>query len=375
MTMTQYGILILSLLISHPSWARIKLVALPEREATVVRLDNPAATLLEEERGLNLQQGINKVDFSWKEVKIDPDSIRLVLLEQPQPVDLLSVSYPPNEQALVWEISSSQAQQVRARISYLLNNIDRLVTYRAVVRQDESKLDLTSFLVLRNFSGEILPTTQFQLDYGESFESAVLDGETKRMQFFQAMNVPIEKHFTFDAKKLPWDPKQAANNVGIPVHYQLDNSSQNGLGKHALWDGKTRLYSEDGHGSSIFLGEDNAPFTPIGQALKLTIGESRDIVVTQRKINEQRINERRNHDKTEIILYDTEETMRIEIENFKDKPAQVTLKESMPEEWDMHEHSHPYQREHSQEITFNIQVPEKNKTIVTYSYYRRNVRP
>ena len=29
--------------------ARIKLVALPERGATVIRLDNPAATLIEEE--------------------------------------------------------------------------------------------------------------------------------------------------------------------------------------------------------------------------------------------------------------------------------------------------------------------------------------
>ena len=375
MTMTRYGILILTLCMALPTWARIKLVTLPEREATVVRLDHPSATLLEEERILNLQQGINKIDFSWKEVQIDSDSIRLTFLEQPQAVALLSVSYPPHEQALVWEISSPQAQQVRARISYLLNNIDRLVTYQAIVRQDESHLDLTSFLVLRNFSGEILPTTRFQLDYGESFESAVLDGETKRMQFFQTLNVPIEKRFTFDAEKLPWDPKQVGNNVGIPVHYQLENIPKNGLGNHALWEGKTRLYSEDGHGSTIFLGEDNALFTPVGQTLKLTIGDSRDIVVTQRKINEQRINERRNSDKTEIILYDTDETMQIDIENFKDQPAHVTIKEPMPEEWEMHEHSHPYQREHSQEITFDILVSEKKKTIVTYSYYHRNRRP
>ena len=55
--------------------ARIKLVALPERAATVIRLDNPNATLIEEERVLTLQAGINKVDFSWKAVSIDADSI------------------------------------------------------------------------------------------------------------------------------------------------------------------------------------------------------------------------------------------------------------------------------------------------------------
>ena len=57
------------------SQARIKLVALPERAATVIRLDNPQATLIEEERVLTLQQGLNKVDFSWKGVSIDSDSI------------------------------------------------------------------------------------------------------------------------------------------------------------------------------------------------------------------------------------------------------------------------------------------------------------
>jgi len=51
--------------------ARIKLVALPERAASVVRLDNPQATLIEEERVLTLQEGLNKVDFSWKGVSID----------------------------------------------------------------------------------------------------------------------------------------------------------------------------------------------------------------------------------------------------------------------------------------------------------------
>ena len=76
---------------------RIKLVALPERAATEIRLDNPMATLIEEERVLTLQQGLNQVDFSWKGVSIDEDSIRLKALDHPDKVTLLSVSYPPGE--------------------------------------------------------------------------------------------------------------------------------------------------------------------------------------------------------------------------------------------------------------------------------------
>jgi hypothetical protein len=378
-TSLTWAVISLLLLFSEITWARIKLVALPEREATVVRLDNPSATLLEEERVLTLQQGINKVDFSWKGVQIQPDSIRITVLELNNTVTVLNVSYPPNEQALVWEIASSVAQQVLVRISYLLNRIDRLVTYKAMVRRNESNLDLTSFLVLRNFSGENLPASRFQLDYGEVFENAILSGETKRMQFFKAYKLPLKKRFTFDASQLPWEPKQVGDNVGIPVHYELENTTENGLGKYALWNGKARLFSEYGHGNTIgntvFLGEDTADFTPIGQALKLTIGKSRDIVVTQHKTSEKRLNERRNYKKTQSVLYDTEETMRVEIESFKEQVAFVTLKEPMPQEWEMKETSHSYKKENNQEIIFDISLSAKEKMVLIYTYYRRNVRP
>ena len=89
------GTIVAALMMTTAAQARIKLVALPERAATVIRLDNPAATLIEEERVLTLQKGLNKVDFSWKSVSIDADSIRLTVLDHPDKVNLLNVSYPP----------------------------------------------------------------------------------------------------------------------------------------------------------------------------------------------------------------------------------------------------------------------------------------
>ncbi|MGE5294556.1 MAG: hypothetical protein ACM3VT_06990, partial [Solirubrobacterales bacterium] len=147
------GVLVL-LCIAAGAQARIKLVALPERAATVIRLDNPNATLIEEERVLTLQKGLNKVDFSWKGVQIDEDSIRLEPIDHPADVTLLSISYPPGEAALVWEINSTGDFAETVRISYLLSNIDRLITYKAVANKAETFVDLKSYLVLRNFSGE-----------------------------------------------------------------------------------------------------------------------------------------------------------------------------------------------------------------------------
>src|SRR3954467_13752648 len=107
--------------------ARVKLVALPERARVVVSLNNPDATLVEEERVLTLQKGVNKVDFSWRGVNIDPSSIQVRMLSHPENVLMLNTSYPPNENALIWEISSPAAQEEKVRISYLLSGLNREV--------------------------------------------------------------------------------------------------------------------------------------------------------------------------------------------------------------------------------------------------------
>src|SRR5213079_3533878 len=81
--------------------ARVKLVALPERARVVVSLNNPEATLVEEERLITLQKGVNKVDFSWRSVNIDGTSIQVRALSHHADVKVLNTSYPPNENALI----------------------------------------------------------------------------------------------------------------------------------------------------------------------------------------------------------------------------------------------------------------------------------
>ena len=372
--------IVLLLVCSAISQARIKLVALPERAATVIRLDNPLATLIEEERVLTLQNGLNKVDFSWKGVSIDADSIRLRTLDHPKKVTLLNVSYPPNEAALVWEISSDSDYAETVRISYLLRNIDRLITYKAIADKAETMVDLKSFLVLRNFSGEDFDRAQVLLDYGEAFERGIKHEETKRMLFLKANKVPITKMWTFDAAKLPWDPEKLENrNVGIPVRYRIVNEAKSGLGKFALWGGKARLFQDDGHDSTIFLGEDVTGLVPVGEKMELYIGDSRDIVVTQRKMKDSRINLRKNN-KDRVVLYDTDEIITAKIENFKEGPAVLTMIQHISGQWDMEKCNMKYKRKDASTLEFEIKLPARTEEgpavkQLEMHYHRRNVRP
>ena len=367
------------------AWGRIKLVALPERAATVIRLDNPQATLIEEERVLTLQQGLNRVDFSWQGVSIDVDSIRLAVLDHPGEVTLLNVSYPPQEAALVWEISSAQAWEERVRISYLLGNIDRLVAYKAIADKAEKVVDLDSYLVLRNFSGEDFDMARILLNYGEAFERGIANEETKRLLFFGQDQVPVTKVWTWDAGRLPWDPEQVPDkNIGIPVSYRIVNNTEHKLGEFALWPGKTRIFQDDGHESTIFLGEDVAKLTPVGEKAELYIGDSRDIVVTQRKMRDERINPRSNKN-DKIVLFDMDEIVTAKIENFKDSPAVLTLIEHIPGQWEMLKFTLDgkkveYEREDAFTIKLEIDLPgrsEKGPAVreLVMHYHRLNIRP
>ena len=373
-------ILVLLLISVGITRARIKLVALPERGATVIRLDNPQATLIEEERVLTLQKGLNKVDFSWKGVSIDADSIRLRVLDHPDQVTLLSVSFPPNEAALVWDISSESDYAETVRISYLLSNIDRLITYKAIADKAETYVDLKSYLVLRNFSGEDFDKARVLLDYGEAFEQGIDHEETKQMLFLKADKVPITKIWTFDAATLPWDPEKLENqNVGIPVSYRIVNNAASKLGQFALWGGKARLFQDDGRESTIFLGEDRSALVPVGEKMELYIGDSRDIVVTQRKMRDARIVTHKNK-RGDPVLYDTDEEIVAKIENFKDGPAVLTMIQHIPGQWDMETCNMEYKRKDASTLEFEIKLPARTEDgpavkELKMRYHRRNVRP
>src|SRR5215813_9874266 len=55
--------------------ARVKLITLPVRERVEIQLDNPNATLVEEERIVPLVKGENQVDFAWANTQVDPNTL------------------------------------------------------------------------------------------------------------------------------------------------------------------------------------------------------------------------------------------------------------------------------------------------------------
>jgi len=373
------------------SQARIKLVALPERARIVVALNNPSATLVEEERVVTLQKGMNHMDFSWRGVNIDPASIQLRLLSHPEQIDFKSIttSYPPNENALIWEFSSPQAFEERVRISYLLAGLTREVVYKAVAEPDEKALVFRDYLRLRNNSGEDLTEAELNLGYGAGFKKSIAHEEVLEMLSGRIEGLPIKKTLNWDAAAQPWQPEYEKKTVGLPLFYIIKNDKASKLGAHTLLPGKARIFikskevkeSDDANGGEgvTFTGEDWAALTPVDREMKLYIGQSRDVKVTQLKVKDDRTHLIRNHD-SQVILWDTDEIYKAEIENFKKQPVNLTLVEHVRGYWKMIENSHSKEFKKKDAFTFeyNLVLPPgstgTNKTIVTFNLNRLNVQ-
>jgi len=313
--------LVAGISLSTPVFAGIRLITLPPRERVEIQLDHTRVTLVEEERRVPLTQGVNEVVFSWANTSIDRNSIQLRPLGGPGNVEVLSVSYPPGQNALTWQVASEKAGPALVRISYLIGRLDKTFAYRAEVSHDEKTLTLRQYILLHNAANEEFGTAGMWPGFGERIERPIGVNETRKILTARYTDVPVRKTYTADLSRHGY-LEAAKKQLRIPMHYVLQNDLSHGLGSSPLRFGKARIFQQDGHGGAAFLGEDWAAFTPLDDELKLFLGVSRDIVV--KRTIDKREEIRRTGD-----LRDYDVVIKYEIENFKDSVADLDIVESM----------------------------------------------
>ncbi len=319
-------IIVLMLLLPLDSLARIKLITLPVRERVEIQLDHASATLVEEERIVPLIKGVNQVDFSWANTRIDADSIlfRMLPAQEQSQVDakVLAVSYPPNENSLVWSVSAARSGSARVRISYLLGGLEKSFHYRALASRDESSLQLAQYLRIKNHSNEAYDQSQLYVGFGDQLQRPVGLNETKDLLLKTYTDVLLQKRYSVDVSKFGYI-QEAKKMLKVPMHYVLKNDSAHGLGQVALPFGKARIFQQDGKGGTTFVGEDWGRFTPKDDEMELYLGVARDIVV-------KRSIERNERQRINGNLYKHDLVVKYEVENFKESPVALDIREQIP---------------------------------------------
>lgn len=311
----------LASILAAPLQAGIKLITLPPRERVEIQLDNPSVTLVEEERVVPLNAGVNEVVFAWTNTQVDKESIQFRSLSDPENVKVLSTSYPPNENALTWQVAAPKAGSAKVRISYLIGQLDKSFAYEAVAAKDEKALTLRQYILLHNRANEEFGVSGMWPGFGERFERPIGINETKQLLASKFENVPVRKVYTADLSEFGY-LDAGKQQLRVPMHYLLKNDVGNALGKFPFMYGKARVYQDDGRGTTAFLGEDWLKFTPRDDEVRLYLGVAKDVVV-------KRTISKRDQNRVLGNLFNYDVVVRFEIENFKDQPVTLDIAESM----------------------------------------------
>ncbi|MHC4711841.1 MAG: hypothetical protein ACYTAN_01045 [Planctomycetota bacterium] len=338
----RFGLLCLAavLLASPGAFGRIKLTTLPVRQRVEIQFDNARATLVEEERIVTLLRGQNLIDFSWSNTAIDKSTIQFRVVDMPtrakrkddpvsvvtpsgavEMIRVINVSYPPGENALVWEVYAEKPFAARVRISYVISNLGRLFNYRAVAEHDESTLTLRKYIRVNNLSGEQFGQSGIWAGFGNYFQREIGLNEAKELLAWKFTEVPITKTYTFDwytGAPVPDEPEERY----VAMRYVLTNDEEHNMGLFPLQRGKVRIFQKDARGGEAFIGEDWGSFTPLDDEMKLYLGLARDIVVKRRILENKRRTVQGN-------LYHQELVLQYTIENFKTDDVTLDIVENM----------------------------------------------
>jgi hypothetical protein len=313
---------------------------------------------------------------------------------------------------LEWLVTSSRAGTQRTEISYLAGQLSWNCNYVALLAANDTKLDLTGWVTVRNHSGTTFRNAGLKLVAGdvnlvqepegyalagkalrsmardeaaapqfqqkELFEyklyalqrrTDISDNETKQIELTSASGVTANKVFIYDGIADQWRywvnnasyrgqgsfGQQSNTKVGVFVTFR--NEEESGLGI-PLPKGKVRVYKRDDDGKEQFVGEDEIDHTPKNEEVRLYLGNAFDLV------GERAQKDFKSFAGGRVI----EETIGIKIRNHKTETADVYVYEHpwRWSEWEIMRSSVKWEKVDQTTVRFPLKLKKDEEQMVTY---------
>lgn len=298
---------------------------------------------------------------------------------------------------LMWLVQS-QRQSQTVEVSYLAHGLSWSADYVLVVDEQDTRGALQGWVTLVNQSGASYRNAELKLVAGDVnrvqperayksvamdmaaaapaagapgfsqqslFEyhlytlgrpTSVLQNEQKQVSLLEADGVKIDKKLIFYGQQYWFRGQygQLQSNQKVGVYLDFKNEQQNKLGM-PLPKGTLRVYKADKSGAKQFVGEDSIDHTPRDEKIRVKMGEAFDVV-----------GDRKQMEWRSLGSCASESRWEIELRNHKDTAVEVEDYEPIGGDWTVLESSIPYEKKDAGTFTFNVKVPARGKTKVTY---------
>jgi len=309
-----------------------------------------------------------------------------------------SVDYLPEglitQPTLVWQVISNSSGKQDVELSYQTRGMNWHAEYVVVLNEDDTKLDLNSWVSVDNQSGATYKNAKLKLVAGDvnliqdiitrggrdnmymmekssvdvqQFEeksffeyhiynlqrpTTISNNETKQISLFEASNVAANKKFFYGSASSRWYWNQQGQKK-IAVIIEFENSEDYGLGL-PMPKGKVRVYKSDGE-SLEFVGEDMIDHTTTKEKVKLKIGDAFDIVADE--VQTENI---------QISSKVWEQVFEITFKNRKKEDVVIEVERNLGTNWEILNSSFDYKKKDAFRVTFNVPVKADGESKLTF---------
>ena len=309
-----------------------------------------------------------------------------------------SVDYLPEglitQPTLIWQVNSNSSGKQDVELSYQTKGMNWHAEYVVVLNEDDTELDLNSWVSVDNKSGATYKNAKLKLVAGDInliqninlrggrqdmymmtkssvsnqqfqektfFEyhiynlkrpTTLSNNETKQISLFEASNVAAKKKYFYGSTSNRWYWNQQGQRK-VAVIVEFENSEEYGLGV-PMPKGKVRVYKSDGE-SLEFIGEDLIDHTPKKEKIKLKIGDAFDIVAEEVQT-----------ENTQISTKVWEQEFEITFKNRKNENVVIEVERNLGTNWDILKTSIDYKKIDAFRVTFSVPVKADSETKLTF---------
>ncbi len=405
-----------ALLWNRPGEAQVQLVTAPGRDAVELTIyESEDLTYAKERRNITLRKGTNLLQFSWAGTQIDPTSVQLASVSDPEKTRVKEAIFPKHlNNAIQWSVESTDGGANMVEVSYFIRGLRWHADYMMFVNSEETLLRLQGRFTLVNRSGEDFEDASARLVVGDihlvsegqlqeslkrlggiSTKDAAMSvtfggravgrGRSARQQAealseYYMFAVPgkntLENGWTkkieaMDVQDIPLEVvyRYSPNEQLVRRMYAFVNNADSRLGTEPLPGGAARVFMVDSEGQVEFVGSNGLRFSPVSKEIKLDLGHELAVTVERKRMDFKKMNLAYNDD-GDVSHFDTEEEMRIEARNFRPESVQLELPERIGGQWEMLQSSHEYEQEDASSILYTIEIKPGETQVVQYRFRR-----
>jgi hypothetical protein len=317
----------------------VDLSTVPNRDTVQLTIYNSEdITLVRETRKISFKEGANPLQFSWANTLIDPTSVQLRFLTDPDKLEVLDTTYPhAKPHMLYWNVLSEIDGEATIEITYFTSGISWSADYVLIANRDETQVGFEGFVRVHNNSGEEYEDAQIRLVVGKinlvekiaklarisSEEVSEMDeedfSEWGKTAVRHAFNMPmptdspatempkgiikegLSEYFIYTIEgtetiangwskrmrslapvdvplKIQYRYREAEYGPQLVRMYLMRNDVESKLGTTPLPDGVMRVFRDNGRDGLSFLMTQTIKYIAIGDKIELNLGPDPEVI-------------------------------------------------------------------------------------------------